>query len=65
MHSFRFNLGDRVKLVESDETGIVMGRAEYAHSEDAYYVRYRAGDGRQVESWWGDSAIGSVSVSAG
>lgn len=57
MHTFRFNIEDRVKLIHSDETGIVIGRAEYLHSEDAYYVRYRAADGRQVEAWWGESAI--------
>jgi hypothetical protein len=50
-------LGATVKLRHSDETGEVIGRAEYSVSEPAYYVRYKAADGRQVEQWWGESAI--------
>lgn len=57
MPVFKFEMKQIVKLVESDETGTVIGRAEYAHSENCYYVRYKAGDGRQVESWQGESAI--------
>lgn len=53
----KFELKQVVKLIESDETGTVIGRAEYANSEPSYYVRYKAGDGRQVESWWGESSI--------
>lgn len=54
---FRFGLFDRVKLSESGEQGIVIGRAEYTTSEHSYLVRYRAGDGRQTECWWGESAL--------
>lgn len=57
MNSFKFEIGDRVELTESNESGSVIGRAEFEHAENTYYVRYRAGDGRQVECWWGESAI--------
>lgn len=57
MSGFRFDLGASVKLAQSDETGIVIARAEYLSSEPAYLIRYKAADGRQVESWWQDSAI--------
>jgi len=43
--------------VKSDETGTVIGRAEYAHADNDYRVRYRAADGRQVEDWWTETAI--------
>lgn len=54
---FAFDLGGKVKLVESEETGTVVGRAEYMTGENGYLVRYCAGDGRQVEAWWGESAL--------
>jgi hypothetical protein len=54
---FAFELGQLVKLERSSEEGVVTGRAEYATSEPSYYVRYLAGDGRQTEAWWGESAI--------
>jgi hypothetical protein len=58
MEALKFNLNDRVVLIESEEVGTVIGRAEFTTSEPSYNVRYKAGDGRQVESWWGESAIG-------
>lgn len=60
MKNMAFELNDRVKLNESEEEGVVIGRAEYSHSENHYQVRYRAGDGRQVESWWGESALSAA-----
>ena len=53
----KYDLGQVVKLVESDESGTIIGRAEYQKSEPSYYVRYKAADGRQVEAWWGESAV--------
>ncbi len=60
MGNFKFKIGERVKLTESDEAGRVIGRAEYDYSENNYLLRYRAGDGRQIESWWGESALTAV-----
>lgn len=57
MRSFKFDLGQRVSIASSDENGEVIGRAEYATSENTYLLRYRAGDGRAVESWWSESAL--------
>jgi len=58
MKEFKYLLGDAVKLQRSGEEGVVIGRAEYATgSENQYQIRYKAADGRQVESWWGESAI--------
>lgn len=54
---FLFEIGQRVRLVESDEVGTVTGRAEYEAMEPCYFVRYKAGDGRQVSCWWGQSSI--------
>lgn len=53
----KFKLGERVMLERSDEEGYVVGRAEYSASEPGYLVRYCAADGRQVEAWWGESAL--------
>jgi hypothetical protein len=60
VESFKFSLGQKVKLVESGECGVVTGRAEYQCDQNGYYVRYKAGDGRQVEQWWGENAIEAV-----
>lgn len=60
MSNFKFKLGAIVALTHSSETGEVIGRAESATSENSYNVRYCAGDGRQVENWWGESAIRAV-----
>lgn len=57
MDTFEFSLGQLVSLQRSDEEGEVVARAEYATAEPSYLIRYRAGDGRQVESWWGESAL--------
>ena len=57
MQKLHHNLGDTVKLKMSDEHGEVIGIAIYDHTETNYYVRYKAADGRQVQDWWGESAI--------
>lgn len=54
---FKFNLGEKVTVDVSGETGEVLGRAEYTTSANNYYVRYRAADGRAVEAWWQEDAL--------
>jgi hypothetical protein len=54
---FQFALGQSVSIAASGEQGEVVGRAEYDTSENQYYLRYCAGDGRAVERWWGESAL--------
>lgn len=55
--NFKFERDSRVKLVESGEEGVVIGRSEYSFAENSYLVRYKAGDGRQVQTWWDESAL--------
>lgn len=55
---FKFDNGDQVAVFKSGEVGEIIGRAEYANgNENQYFVRYVAGDGRSVESWWAESAL--------
>lgn len=54
---FKFSLGDKVAIEVSGESGFVIGRAEYSFSDNTYLVRYTAGDGRAVESWWSEGAL--------
>jgi hypothetical protein len=54
---FKFELKQPVRLVESSETGTVIGRAEYAEAANSYLVRYKAGDHRQTEAWWSEAAV--------
>lgn len=55
--SFKFELGSKVKITASDEVGDVIGRAEYSAASNTYLIRYKAGDGRAVESWWNEDAL--------
>lgn len=57
MHAFVFDLTQKVKISASGESGEVIARAEYATSENSYLIRYKAGDGRAVDAWWGESAL--------
>jgi hypothetical protein len=57
MSKMKFELGERVAIAGGSEMGVIIGRAEYAHSENQYFVRYIAGDGRAAEAWWGESAL--------
>lgn len=57
MDDLKYAVGQRVRLTESDEEGSIIGRAEYEAAEPSYLIRYRAGDGRQVQDWWGESAV--------
>lgn len=54
---FAFELKQVVALKESGEYGTVIGRSEYTHSDNAYLLRYKAGDGRCVEAWWTETAL--------
>lgn len=54
---FKFGLKQVVKIKESEETGTIQGRAEYTNSENNYYLRYKAADGRATEAWWPESAL--------
>lgn len=57
MKPFKFNLNTAVIISCSGETGTVIARAEYLHSESSYLVHYRSVDGRAVEQWWGESTL--------
>lgn len=54
---FKFELSQILKIVESGEAGVCIGRAEFSNDERSYKLRYCAGDGRAVEAWWGESAL--------
>ena len=54
----KFYLGQEISLDMSGEEGIVIGIAQYQNNQEhQYLVRYIAADGRQIESWWAESAL--------
>lgn len=57
--SFKYELGKRVSIICSKETGYVIGRAEYTDVANQYQVRYKSADGRAVETWWAEDALQS------
>jgi hypothetical protein len=56
----RFNIHQQVAITCSGEVGTIIGRSEHANAENQYLVRYKAADGRAVESWWAQSALTEV-----
>ena len=55
--TFKFYIGQQVKVAISGEAGEVRGRAEYTASERSYLVLYKSADGRAVETWWPESVL--------
>ena len=53
----QFELKQKVTIVTSGETGEIIGRGDYTHSEATYLIRYKSSDGRAVENWWNESAL--------
>jgi hypothetical protein len=53
----KFELRQTVKLVASDEQGMISSRMESTKGEPMYLVLYKAADGRQVQNWWGESDL--------
>ena len=49
MKTFKFELGDQVKITTSGEAGEVIGRAEFNNGNPQFQVRYLAADGRATE----------------
>lgn len=58
--SFAFEMGAAVVGSLSCEKGTVIGRAEYDHSENAYFIRLLGADGRQSDTWFNESALQSA-----
>lgn len=58
--SFKFDLGDTVRITMSAERGEVIARTDYTRSESQYLVRYVGSDDRACEQWWAESALGVV-----
>jgi hypothetical protein len=63
MNEFKFKIGALLTIKASDETGEVIGRAQYSNSDNTYLLRYKGGDGKAVENWWSEDAIDIVYVS--
>ena len=57
MKTFKFELLQNVTIKITGEVGEVIGRAEYSHCDDKYFVRYKAADGRAAEKWWDEAAL--------
>lgn len=57
-----YELNETVVISVSGETGVVIGRAEWASSEPSYEVRYKSADGRAVEAWWVEAALEPASA---
>ena len=55
--TFRFALGERVKISESGEEGTVIGYAAYQTADPGFLLRYKDGHGVATEQWWTSSAL--------
>ncbi|HDL7689604.1 TPA: hypothetical protein P0N90_004286 [Yersinia enterocolitica] len=57
---FKFELNQMVNIAVSDEFGEVKGRAEYASTENQYYIHYKAADGRALNAWFNECDLEAV-----
>lgn len=57
MKVFKYELRQRVVIVESGETGMVVARSDSTSSIDQYLVRYKNATGIAVEQWWSVDAL--------
>ena len=55
--AFKHEIGDTVVINPGGAEGKVIGRAEYAHNESNYQIRYLGKDGMAHEEWWAESAL--------
>jgi hypothetical protein len=55
--NYEFELNDAAVIIVSQEKGLIIARAEYMLSENAYLLRYATRDGTATEQWWGESAL--------
>ena len=53
----KFELKQVVRLVDSRDAGVVVGRAEYVNANPGYLIRFVGADGRQRKEWWDESEI--------
>jgi hypothetical protein len=56
-YEFSYSLGQRVRIVVSGEEGEVIGLAIYSNAMPSALIRYKAADGRALDSWWCCSAL--------
>ncbi len=57
---FKFELGSKVKVLISNETGYVKARAEYAEGPNQIFIHYKAADGRAVDAWFQEDELALV-----
>lgn len=60
MKERKFKLDETVRLQRSQEVGEVIGWAEFRDRKPEYLIRYRDGNGVQVEVWWTESAVETI-----
>jgi hypothetical protein len=60
MKHWQFELHQEVKMLLSEERGVIRGRAEYANSSDNYLVMYKNSAGAQVTDWWSGESIEAI-----
>lgn len=57
MMKFKFELNQVAVIEASGEAGTIIARAEYAASENMYYLRYKAANGSAQTAWWEEGAL--------
>ncbi|MDE1488823.1 hypothetical protein KKI90_20570 [Xenorhabdus bovienii] len=54
---FKHELGQKVWVAISGETGHIKARAEYTHGINHYLIHYQAADGRAVDAWFEEGEL--------
>jgi hypothetical protein len=54
----KFNIGDEVRVILTDQVGWVIGRAEYNNVyPTSYWVQYESGEGNLAKSWFDEQDL--------
>lgn len=57
---FKFELGQKVKIAISEESGHVKARGEYLDAPNCYLIHYKAADGRADDRWFNEDDLANV-----
>ena len=57
MQKFAYELGEKVVIECSGESGEVIGQGRYKSGDDLFLIRYKSAEGRAVEEWWAENAL--------
>lgn len=60
MENFKFNLGQKARIVCSGEEGNIRGRADYVAGRSDYLLHYKSAEGKADSAWFAEDLLEPV-----